>query len=114
MIKAKELTLKKVHETSRGNVIDTFKPFGYSDLGILRQVGIDDCNNNTLYEGDMVEFEYYGSKERGIIHYEGCRWLIACDEVEDGYIYLSEFEINDGNYYWAENVKRIKSKYENG
>ncbi len=63
--------------------------------------GIHDCEcENHLFEGNNIRMEYEGEIITGNIQYCGGGFILASDDFEDGYMWLSDLTENDGAHFW--------------
>jgi uncharacterized phage protein (TIGR01671 family) len=69
-------------------------------------------DENEIFENDIIEFNYKGELYKGIIKFEVGSFIVACNDIDDGYIWLHEIVESDRDYRWI-NGKIIGNIYEN-
>lgn len=61
-----------------------------SDFELLQFSQVEDAEDNKLCAGDIIEFSYEASRIRAQVQQEGPGWLLASNDLDDGYIWISE------------------------
>lgn len=65
----------------------------------------DDTDESVeVFEGDIVQIDYYGEGHTCEVQYHGSGFLLAADSLPDGYIWAQEMVLSDGELAWAEYV----------
>ncbi len=71
-------------------------------------IGIhDDEDENELYEGDLIEMIYQEEKIVCSIEYCGGGYLLASDDFEDGFKWITDVTENDGRFFWIPTAVKI-------
>ncbi|MED1790608.1 YopX family protein [Brevibacillus laterosporus] len=61
----------------------------------------DDEEGNEVYNGDIVEITHEERLLRCFVKYEGSGFMLVSDELEDGYIWMSDLIECDRSYFWV-------------
>jgi len=92
-----------------------FHKLRMSDFELKQFIGVhDDEYENELYEGDVIEMEFQGEKVVGSIQYCGGGFLLASDDFEDGFKWISDLTENDGRCFWIPTAVIIGNMNEDG
>lgn len=92
-----------------------FHKLRMSDFEFKRSTGVyDNDDKNELCEGDIIQMEFEGEKIVGNIQYDGGGFLIASDDFEDGFKWITDLTENDGRYYWIPTSVLIGNMNEHG
>ncbi|MBG9772394.1 YopX family protein [Brevibacillus laterosporus] len=77
-----------------------FVPVEWESVGQYTEVH-DDEGDNEVYGGDIVEITHEGRLLRCYVKYEGSGFMLVSDELEDGYIWMSDLIECDCSYFWV-------------
>lgn len=68
----------------------------------------DDEGDNELFEGDNIKMIYQGEVITGNIQYCGGGFILASDDFEDGFMWISDLTENDGRHFWIPTAEVIQ------
>ncbi|WP_338841822.1 YopX family protein [Paenibacillus glucanolyticus] len=89
--------------------------FSDSERILMQYTGFheDYENQDEIYNGDIVELEYEGTKHSCEVKYVGCAYMFVADSLPDGFVWASDVIEFDRDYCWAEGTKKIGNIHEN-
>ena len=94
----------------------TTHTFGFKDIELMEGTGICDDDEDEYCEifcGSIAEMVYEGRNIICEVKFETPGFMIVSNELDDGYIWLSELIENDGPHCWLPDSKVIGNIYEN-
>lgn len=93
--------------TSSAHFTDSFK-YRKNEIVLMQYTGLHDKTDDKveIYEGDIVEFLYKDKMYIGEVKFKVGTFILACNQLPDGYITMLDIANFDGDYYWIEGVVR--------
>jgi len=91
--------------TNSAHFTDSFK-YRKNEVVLMQYTGLHDKTDDKveIYEGDIVEFLYKGRMYIGEVKFKAGAFILACNQLPDGYITMLDIANFDGDYYWIEGV----------
>lgn len=77
-------------------------------------IGVHDGEGeNEIFEGDNIRIEHEGETITGNVQHCGGGFILASDDFEDGFAWISDLTENDGRYFWIPNSEVIGNRWSN-
>jgi uncharacterized phage protein (TIGR01671 family) len=92
-----------------------FHRFRLSDFELMQYTGLHDNSDEEteIYSGHIVSYLFEGETIYCEVKYEAGGYLLASEEFEDGYIWITELTENDGDYFWTPECQVVGNIYLN-
>ena len=103
-IKNKKKMVYGKDATSSAHFTNSFK-YRKDEVVLTQYTGLHDKTDNKIYEGDVIEFLYKGKMYYiGEVKFKAGTFILACNQLPDGYITMLDIANFDGDYYWIDGV----------
>ncbi|GIO36901.1 phage protein [Paenibacillus antibioticophila] len=77
-------------------------------------IGVHDDEGETeIFEGDNIRMMHEGEVITGNVQYCSGGFILASDDFEDGFAWISDLTENDGRYFWIPNSEVIGNRWSN-
>lgn len=91
--------------------------FAYHEVDpetVGQYIGVHDDEGETeIFEGDNIRIEHEGETITGNVQYCSGGFILASDDFEDGFAWISDLTENDGRYFWIPNSEVIGNRWSN-
>ena len=86
----------------------------FDEVELLQYTGLHDETDDEveIYEGDIVKFSYKNKTYIGEVKFEAGTFILACNQLPDGYITMLDITNFDRDYHWIEGIV-IGNVYDN-